>query len=288
VPGFNGGKEEAASSNTVSPDFFKTLQVPVVLGRDFESRDDRTLREPKDRAGRVVIVNQAFARKFFGQENPIGRRTNMGEVIGVVRDMRDSGLRQVEPTYYAPYQFGWAGRRVVFTIRVSGSPSAIAPSIREAVRQVDSKMPVEGLGTKEEAIRTLFSQERFFAQLAAFLALLAAGLVCLGSYGLLAFSVAQRTAEIGIRMALGAQPTRVLRMVLSESLAVVAVGVVMGLGCAALATQVIASVLYGLTTSDPLTYGAVAALFGAVAAVASLLPARRAARIDPVIALRSE
>ncbi|MBI4624048.1 MAG: ABC transporter permease [Verrucomicrobia bacterium] len=267
----------------VGPDFFKTIRIPVLLGREFDFRDTT-------RAAEVVVINQKLVRKVFGDENPIGKRTTFGEIVGVVADAHYDDLKNsVEPTAYVPFQqMRVLGGQGNFAVRTDVDSRAVLASVRGIVRQIDPKLPLFDVRTQEEQVARLLQQERLFAQLAGFFGLLALGLVCVGLYGLMSYAVLQRTGEIGIRVALGALPRSVQWMILRESLALVCVGVVVGVAGAWAASRLIAKMLYGLSPTDPVTYGGVALLLIAVALLACLLPARRASKVDPMVALRCE
>lgn len=278
----------SANVNAVAPKFFSMLGLPVLLGRGFTEMD-------KEGAPRVAVVNQAFVQKFLPGENPIGRRLAFGrsgkdeiEIVGIARDAKYSSLREVIPaTIYLPALQRAAGN-ANFMVRVSGDMTAIFPSIRAAVREIDATLPVLNLRTQDEQINRIQGQELLFARLSAFFGVLAMSLACVGLYGLMSYNVLRRTGEIGVRMALGALPRQVLRMVLVESMALVCVGIALGLGAAAASVRFIASMLFGLSPVDPLTFGAVALLLLSITALAAVLPALRAARVDPLVALRSE
>ncbi len=280
-----GGSTSVAFS-ALAPNFFATMEMPLVLGRGFTEHDTAT-------APKVAVIDQAFAQKYFGAENPIGRRLGLGpqleiEIVGVVRDASYSSLRAArQPTLFVP-ALQQIGGTANFALRTSGDPAAIFPAIRAAVREIDATLPVIDLRTQEEQIDRLNAQELLFARLSGFFGLLALALACVGLYGLMSYGVLRRTGEIGLRMALGALPTHVLRMILRESLALVAIGIGLGLAAAAAASRLVTSMLFGLSPTDPATYGTVALLLVVIATIATLLPARRAAKIDPMVALRAE
>lgn len=275
-----------AHSLAVAPNFFAALELPLAAGRGFADRDDAA-------APKVAVVNAAFARKYFGTEHAVGRRFGWGrlgargvEIVGVARDAKYHTLRaEAEPTFYVPlaqHPF-W---QVNFALRTRGDPEAAFAAVRAAVRDSDPALPVLDLRTQEEQIARLNGQELLFARLSGFFGTLALALACVGLYGLMSYTVCRRTGEIGLRMALGARPAQVLGMILRESCALVALGTALGLAAAWLASRAVGSLLYGLTPTDPAIYATVAALLGAVAALAALLPARRAAAVEPMRALR--
>jgi predicted permease len=276
--------------NDVGKDFFKTFGIGIVAGRGFISSDTPTSRK-------VVVVNESLAKKFFPNLDPIGRSFKAGwahpiemRIVGVCQDAKYYRLRKnVEPTYYALYEQkanGMSEATFVVATRMDGQ--AILPSLRAAVTSVDRNLPLLDVRSQDEQIEASLQPERIFANLTGAFGALALVLACIGIYGIMAYAVSQRTNEIGIRMALGAQPKRVLRMVLGEASWIAGIGVVAGF-CGALALgQVIKSLLYGLTPNDPATLLISATLLIAVALGASWIPARRAARVDPMRALRHE
>ena len=293
VPGYAPAQGESMifNVNGLAPNFFAALEIPLVLGRDFTDRDTAT-------SPRVAVVSQSFARKFFGDENPVGRRFGVSsypapafidvEVIGVARDAKYTGLRETSPSiYYVPATQMVEGT-ANFVVRAVTDSASVSAAIRTAVSEIDPSLPVTNLRTHEEQIERMSSQERLFARLSGFFGAVALTLACVGLYGLMSYQVLRRTSEIGLRMALGALPAQMLRMVLRESLTLVGYGVTIGVAAACAASRLVASMLFGLSPTDPITYGAVALLLVAVALLAALLPARRAARIDPMVALRAE
>jgi len=277
--------------NGVSANFFTAMELPIVLGRGFSDRDDAA-------APPVAVVNQTLVKKYLGLENPIGRRlvytlgpagSFMADIIGVAGDAKYTDLRgPVPPTLYLPTP-QQPGGSASFALRIAASdPAAVFPSIRAAVREIDPTLPVLDLRTQDEQIDRLHAQEWLFARLSGFFGVLALSLACVGLYGLMSYAVLRRTAEIGLRLALGARPSQVVRMMLRESVAVVGLGLLAGLAAAAALSRLVAAMLFGLSPADPLTHLAAAMMLGAVALVASSLPALRAARLEPTEALREE
>lgn len=278
-----------AKVNTVGAHFFETLEIPILLGRGLSPRDDES-------APKVAVINQMLAHKYFGDEIPLGRRFGFGgpetsgqiEIIGVTGDAKYTDIRsQTEPTVYLPYLQS-IPRQATFIVRTSGDASAMTASIREAVHEVDNNLPLFGMKTQSQQADESLTQERLFATLSSFFGVLALLLACIGLYGVMSYGVARRTNEIGIRMALGASAPRVMRMVMRETILVVIVGVVIGLGAALATTRLIASMLFGLAATDALTISFAVVLMIGVAAVAGYLPARRASKVDPMVALRYE
>jgi len=285
------GEDMSPAVNDVSPGYFATLGVPVVLGRQFTDAD-------VDGSPRVALVNEAMANRFWKGKNPIGRRfgrqSETGfeiEVVGVVRDSRFANLRDDVPmSYYIPYtQVGRPLNGLTFYVRHhADDAAAVAPSIRRAVARVDARLPVYDFRTMESQVAESMYIERLVSSLSTLFGLLALGLAAVGLYGVMSHTVAQRRREIGIRMALGAERVSVLWQVLRQVLALAAAGVVLGLPAALGAGQLIESLLFGLAPRDPVTLAAAAGVLIGVAALAGRVPAIRAMRVDPVVALRDE
>ena len=283
----------------ISPAYFETMGIPIKRGRVFGSQD-------RPGGHRVMIVNETLARAAWPGENPIGKRiaccesTPEGgplwkEIVGVVGDVRSSGLGEdVDPEFYLPVtqaperSWDWIQRSMNVVVRSAADPAGLAGSVRNAVWAVDPSLPVYDVQTLRQVMRSSTAATRFNMLLLMMLG--AAGLVlaAVGVYGVIAYSVSQRTHELGVRMALGAEPGRVSAMVVRQGAVLAAVGLVLGVVASLLATRALTSLLFGVTPSDPLTYAAVAVLLAAVALLASYVPARRAATVDPMIALRSE
>jgi predicted permease len=293
IPGYTppAGASMNTNVNGIAPNFFTALEIPLLLGRSFTARDD-------EKGLAVAIVTDAFARRYFAGENPVGRRFTFGatpnapaseiEIVGVVRDVKYTTVREAESlTIYLPAPQMLDGVANYY-VRTAGDPAAMGPAIRAAVREINPMLPVIDLRTQAQQIERGTSQERLFAQLAGFFGVAALMLACLGLYGLMSYLVLQRTGEMGLRLALGALPGQVLRMMLRESFTLVAVGLVLGLAVAYGVRRFVGSMLFGLTAADPLTYAVVAGVLVAVTLLASLRPAQRAARVDPMIALRAE
>ncbi len=274
----------------VSPNFLETMEIPLAAGRNLRPQDD-------ENAPKVMLVNQTLARLLFPDEDAVGKHYKLGgakgtdyEIVGVARDAKHSNVRdQVPPTMYAPYAQNLKGlRQMSFEVRTAADPTAMAAAIRHAVQEVDSNIPLFNLKTQSEQVNETLAQERLFARLSSFFGVLALLLASIGLYGLMSYSVARRTHEIGIRMALGAQPGNVRWLVLREMLSMVVIGVAIGLPAAYAATKVISSMLFGLTATDPLTIATATLFLIGVSAIAGYLPARRASRVDPLVALRYE
>jgi putative ABC transport system permease protein len=271
--------------NPVSPGYFKATGVPIVAGRAFTWSDELS-------APPRVIVSQSLARKYWPNENPIGkhltyaRRQILAEVVGVAGDVKERALdSDMGIIFYTPYpQFTWPN--VSLVIRAAGDPGSVAIAARDQVFALDRDMPVTGVEKLEDYVGRSLTGRRDLLYLIGAFAALALMLALIGLYGLMAFAVAQRTAEIGIRQAVGATPSDILRMVFRQALRLSVAGILVGAVAAFFVTRVITSMLYGVRATDPWTFAATSLLFIAVAALASYLPARRAMRIDPVEALR--
>jgi predicted permease len=283
------GKQGSAFFNTVGNGFWKTMAIPMVAGRSFNATDTQTSRK-------VAVINEEAARKYFGGENPVGKtfRTQEkgGEILiaGVCANAKYYTLKGDAPaTYYIPYrQSSGQLDDVTFEVRSSHSPADLTAGLRRAVQSVDTDLPMNDVRTQREQIDATITQQRLFAALTAGFGVVALILACIGIYGIMAYSVARRVNEIGIRMALGAQSRQVLGMILGETARLAVAGVLVGLGVSLGLTRFVASMLYGLKAIDPATLGGACALLLGIALVAGWIPARRAAGIEPMQALRHE
>jgi predicted permease len=273
----------------VSPNFFEVMGIPVLSGRGFTERDT-------DTAPKVVMINQAAVKKYFPNENPIGQRMggnleNAGqmEIVGVLRDVKYDSVRDAAPpTMFVPYMQTRVGSPV-FEVRTQQSAAGgVTGAVREAVRQIDQNLPVMDVSTQLEQVELRFQQEKFFAQAYTLFGVVALLLASLGLFGLMSYNVARRTNEIGIRMALGAQRHDVLRLVMRESMLLVIIGVGAGLAIALFAGRFVATLLYGVPPTDALALALAILVMIAVSAVAGYIPARRASRVDPMVALHYE
>jgi predicted permease len=283
----SGKTRDNVNTNGVAPNFFAAMALPILRGRGFADAD-------RDGAPKVAIVNERFARQQLGGGDPIGRRIAFGErasddvvqVVGVARDAKYTDLRgDVPPTIYLPAYQRVEGA-AAFALRAAGDPAALMPAVRAAIRDIDSTLPILDLRTQHEQIERLHANERLFAWLSTFFGCTAVALAVAGLHGLLAQAVQRRTGEFGLRLAVGATPANVGGMIVREAVVLAAFGAIAGLGAAAVLARLIATMLFGVTSTDPLTYGGAALFVVGVAAAASLVAARRASHVEPLVALR--
>ena len=288
MPQVANGGSTLVRSNVVGPDFFRTLGVPVLAGRDFKDSDTAT-------SPHVGIINEQFARRFFPNQNPLGHSigTDDGKysmtIVGVVKDHKYRSIDEdpIPMAWYMYAQIPVLGEMHA-ELRIHGWPLAILPEVRKVVQQMDPNLPLIRPMTQRAQYETTISQQLLFARLAGFFALLAVVLVATGLYGTLAYRVNNRTIEIGVRMAVGAQRKQVVWMVLRDSLMLTAFGIALGIPLAFLVGKTLASTLYGVKPDDIASFACAVLCVAAVAIAASAIPARRAAGIDPLTALRSE
>jgi putative ABC transport system permease protein len=276
-----------------TPGYFETMRIPIVKGRSFGPQDG-PMSNP------VLVINETIAKLYYQKLDPIGRRikpngdTLWFTVIGVAKDVKQGGLGTASGTELyidyeqAPRTEGFATPAMNIVVRSTLDPKALAPSIRRIVHDLDGTLPVVGLRSMDEVFESAVSQQHFLAELLGVFAAVALLLSAVGTYGVLAYSITERTREIGIRMALGASGQSVLSMVLRQGMALTAVGVVVGLIGATVLTRLASTLLFGVKPVDPMTFVAVAAFMIVVAVAASLIPARRATRVDPLTALRAD
>ena len=292
LPGYTPqpGENMHVGLQFIGGDFFDAMEIPLLAGRKLGPQDNA-------KSAKVAVINQTMARTFFHEENPTGKRFSFGsdnkegkvEVVGVVRDAKNDSLRkEIQPTAYIPYNQDEDLGRMSFEVRSAGDPTETVAAIRQAVQAIDGNLPLFDVRTQVEQINKALAAERLFATLSTGFGLLALLLACIGLYGIMSYGVARRTQEIGIRMALGARPGNILWLVLRETLLLVLIGVVLGVPAALATTQLISSMLFGLTPTDPATIAIAITVMLAVAIFAGYLPARRAARVDPWVALRYE
>jgi predicted permease len=289
VPGYQPrpGEEMAVLFNQIGSDFFATFGTPLLSGREFNAQD--TPESPK-----VAIINNDLARYFFGSESPLGKRITLEnykdlEIVGVVADTKYRNLREAPPkTAYIPYsQYGNTGQRIL-AVRATGEASSLISAIRQVIRGLDQNLPIFDVKTFAEQVNDSISRERLIALLSSFFGFFALLLASLGLYGVMAYAVTRRTHEIGIRMALGARPNSVLRLVLCETLLLSLIGISVGLPAALYCSRLIKDLLFELTPNDPFTITVASLIMISIAVIAGYLPARRASRVDPMIALRHD
>ena len=291
-PAIGEGANVPVPYDAVTPDFFKTLEIPLLNGRLFTAADGPS-------ALRVVVVNQAFVRRYFPDTDPIGRRVAFGDapgrdtdwltIVGVVADTRRGGLDRPQPWAELYYPHAQAPRRGMFVlVRTSGDPMGIARAAQAAVWSIDRDQPISSVRTLDAIVARSQANRRFTTLLLGVFSLVALILAGIGVYGVIAYSTAQRTQEIGIRMALGAGRTHVLRMVVAEGLKIGAAGLLLGVAVALALTRLMSGLLFEVSERDPLTFVALPLVLLAIAAGASWIPARRAVRVDPIVALRAE
>ena len=269
----------------ISPNWFHTMRVPLRSGREFTAADNA-------QAPKVVIVNETFARQFWPNQNPLGRHIVVGrwpepaEVIGVAADVKNKGLAQDTQAqlYLAFPQLPWGNMNLL--VRTATSPQSITSAVREQISSVDPDQPVTSIQTVDELMDTSRAQPRFTMVLLSVFSATALGLAIIGIYGVLAYSVAQRRHELGVRLALGATSADILRMVVGQGLVLAVTGIAIGLGAALLLTKLMSSMLYKVGTRDPAAFALAPLLFLCIALLASYLPARRATKVDPIEALR--
>jgi predicted permease len=290
-PSSQQGEDLAAVNiEPVGPDYFATLEAPLLRGREFSSRD-------RNGTPKVAIVNETTARHYFGDADPIGRSVSIPgfvgdpswiEIVGEVKDIKVHELREpATAMLYVPlFQLSEGG--ATFEIRTAVVPSQVETAVLAVVSDIDRRLPVYAVKTLDSQLDDVLVQERLVASLSALFGLLALLLTCVGLYGLMAYTVNRRTGEIGIRMALGAERGRIVRMILGETLLLIGCGLLIGVPAAALASRLIASQLFGLKPGDPITFLAACLVMAAVALAASYWPARSAATVDPMRALRME
>ncbi len=279
------------SSNTwVSDDYFKAMGVQLLAGRGFDERD-------REGATPVVVVSQSFARKFWPGEDPIGKRVRWGgwgvdwlTVVGVVADVRAASLeKEPVPGSYMPiFQVPRTRRNVVFIARTSGDPAALVSAMRERIRAVDEELPVYDIRTMNDVIAESVEQRKFAMLLISIFAAVALLLASVGLYAVMSNLVAQRTREIGIRLALGARRGDVLKLVVRQGALLTLAGIAFGLVCSFGLTRTMESLLYGISATEPLVFIVIPLLLTGVALGACLVPARRATKVDPMVALRYE
>jgi len=297
-----GNNQNGAEWVNLSPQLFKTFHIPLLHGREFTVLDDGS-------APGVVIINESFAKQYWPKGNPIGERITIGkgmgpdfeeparEIVGIVADVRDGGLSQDPgPIMYTPTaqvldavtKLNNGFMPIFWAVRTKAAPSSLIPSIQNEIRTASGGLPVAHIETMDQVVMDSTSRTNFNMTLLSIFAGVALLLAAIGIYGLMSYSVQQRTQEIGIRMALGASASNVRGMVVRQGMMLAMIGIVVGLGAALGLSRLIASLLFGVTPRDPLVFFGVGAVLSAVALAATYLPARRATRVNPVVALRYE
>jgi putative ABC transport system permease protein len=282
----------AMDYQVVSPDYFSALEVPIIRGRGLTDADNET-------SQRVIVINQTMARRYWPNEDPIGKRMAIGEsstetswrtIVGMVGDMRHASLSEAAaPCAFVSYRQdleSWP--RMAFVIKANIDAASLSAAVRKELVAVDPTQPVYAIAPMDTLLRTSIAQQRFVMALIGALSVLALTLAMIGIYGVISFSVSERTHEIGIRMALGAKSRDVLAMVLCQGMRVALLGVVIGLAAALILTRLLSKLLFEVSTTDPGTFAGVAVLLGGIALLACYIPARRATKVDPLVALRYE
>jgi putative ABC transport system permease protein len=279
------GHEPSADIRIIAGDYHRAMGIPLLAGRTL---DERTARPE-------FVVNEAFVRRYFGGKDGVGRRLAIewfdelqGDIVGVVGNVRAAGLeKDIAPAIYFSYRFD-PYAQFTLAVATSGNPAAVQGSVTRKLRSLDSLMPVTDVKTLGNLVSGTIARPRFNATLLTLFAALGLLLASIGIYGVLSYAVAQRTQETGIRMALGARPSDVLKLVVRDGVTVAVIGVIMGVAIALPATRLLAALLYGVEASDPAVFAIVAGTLTLVALAASYLPARRATRVDPMLALRAD
>jgi predicted permease len=285
------GEEIHSRMDHIGPGYFSTLEIPILMGREIEAQDGPG-------SIRAAVINQTFAHRFFPHTNPIGKRVrdtysgNPAEmvVVGVAADAKYNNLREkVEPRIYAPLANPmWENPAAVYEVRTYANPQAVAAALRQVVHETAPTLPAIQIHTMSELVDDSLQTDRFIEKLTTSFSLLALLLAAIGLYGLMAYSVARRTRDIGIRLALGAEPRNVLWLVLRETLLLVIIGITIGVPLALGGTHLVRSMLFGLGFADPVAILFAATLLTIVAALAGFLPAWRASQVDPMVVLRYE
>jgi predicted permease len=279
------GEDLRVQENRISLNYFATTGMRLLEGRDFDDHD-------RESSPKVAIVNRAMVTRFFPGQNAVGRHFGYGkpdvEIVGVVEDARVNRVQDA-PKPMAFYPLGQAPiDATALDVRVVGDPRLMVSEARRAVADVDANLPVDRVTILSDQVTGSLRQERLIAGLTSIFGILALGLACVGLFGVMSYAVSRRTTEFGIRMALGAERSHVLRSVFREALVIVTYGLVAGIPAALFASWLLSDLVFGVSPTDPTTVSLAALLLAAVAAAASVLPAWRASRVDPMVALRCE
>ncbi|HKE57182.1 MAG TPA: FtsX-like permease family protein, partial [Pyrinomonadaceae bacterium] len=266
--------------------YFEAMGIPLLAGRTFTDRDTQN-------TPRVAIVSETLAKRFFPNESPLGKRLNVEtgpeafrEIVGVVGDVKQNGLtRETRPHTYEPFAQA-PDQFMTLIVRTNSDPQSLVPAIRSKVSEIDHELPVQSVRTLESMIANSLRQQRFTALMLSIFAGVATFLAAAGLYGVISYSVTQRTRELGIRVALGAQISSVMRLVLRQAMTFVLIGEVVGLVGAFALSRLFSGLVFGVTPTDALTFATVTVLLTVVALMACYLPARRATKVDPLVAIR--
>jgi putative ABC transport system permease protein len=289
-PPFQPGQQPSADRRVISPDYFRAMGIALRKGRAFGVQDN-------GKSLPVTIINETFARRFFPGEEPIGKSLIPGEgrqpvtreIVGIVGDIRHAGLDiEPSPEYYIPYQQSSVDHLTVVVRSHGENPMSFAQSLRGVVKAIDREQPIYNIRPLSQLLDDSLATRRFNMNLLGGFALLALALASIGIYGVMSYSVAQRTREIGVRIALGARSRDVMKLVLSQALLLTAAGLGLGIVGALALTRFLVTLLFGVKPTDLTTFIAVALVLGTVALVACFIPARRATKVDPLVALRYE
>lgn len=285
-PSPDGGPAPLITGTIVTPDYFRTMGIPIVRGRGFTTHDDAG-------APPVIVIDETFARRYWPRGDALGHQVSVGgdsaEIVGIVPDIKQTSLLDTpEPQLYRPYAANpWTNVTVALR-SIDGDPARLAPAVRRAVHRLDPSMPVFNVRTMDRVVEEARSASWTFGMLLTAFAIVALMLASAGVYAVTSFVVAQRTRELGVRVALGADPMRVARMVLRDGIVMALLGVAVGLGGALATAHLLESMLYGVSTTEPLVFVQAVVVLAFTALLASYAPARRASRVDPMVALRSE
>jgi putative ABC transport system permease protein len=279
-----------SSFNCVTPDYFKTMKIPLIEGRFFNETDN-------ERSLPVIIINESMARRHWKDESPIGKRIKQGfpqsdnpyrQIVGVVADVKQGALDSEQDTeVYLPFEQS-PSSNMSHVVRTNLNPSQMAAAVRQEISAIDKDQPVVNVQTMNKLLSDTMANRRFSTLLLGIFAALALVLASVGVYGVISYSVTSRTHEVGIRRALGANKSDILRLVVGQAMALAMTGVAIGIAGAFALTRLMSSLLFQVSATDAITFLTVALLIAVVALVASFIPARRAAKVDPVIALRYE